>query len=147
AGFTLVLDDVRDPGNLGTIIRVADWFGVKNIICSSKTAEWQNPKVISASKGSFVRVNLFYIDIVTYLLGVPRDMMIAGTFMYGKNIHETSFQENTIFVMGNESSGISEEVAELVKTRITIPRYGHAESLNVGVATAIVCDNFRRQIK
>ncbi|MBT31248.1 MAG: RNA methyltransferase [Thalassobius sp.] len=145
--LTLILEDVRDPGNLGTIMRIADWYQVTDIICSTKTAEWQNPKVISASKGSFTRVNLYYTDICEYLNKLPKETMIIGTFMYGKSIHEIPFQQPSVVVMGNESAGISDEVSELIKTRVTIPRYGHAESLNVGVATAIVCDNFRRQVK
>ena len=145
--LTLVLEDIRDPGNLGTIMRIADWYQVSNIICSTKSAEWQNPKVISASKGSFTRVSLYYTDLYDYLSTVSNEVIIIGTFMYGKSIHEIPLQKPSVFVMGNESAGISNEVAELIKTRVTIPRYGLAESLNVGVATAIVCDNFRRQVK
>lgn len=138
----LILDDVRDPGNLGTIIRIADWYGIKNMVCSNESADFYNPKVLNSSMGSFTRVNVSYTDIYTYLLQV--NYPIYGAFLEGKNIHQSEFLPTGFIVMGNESNGISDQVGSLVTDRITIPRFGNAESLNVAIATAIICDNFRR---
>ncbi|GAA4403733.1 RNA methyltransferase [Nibrella viscosa] len=141
--LALVLDDVRDPGNLGTILRIADWYGIRKIICSDTTADVYNPKVISASKGSFTRVDWWYGDLVAWLKQQP-DIPVYGAFLDGGNVHQTAFGGTGYLVMGNESNGISPEVAALVSRRVTIPRYGGAESLNVGIATAIILDNWRR---
>ncbi len=138
----LALDDVRDPGNLGTIIRIADWYAIKHIICSEASADFYNPKVLNSSMGSFTRVKVFYTDLFTYLpqLGMP----IYGAFLGGQNIHNAQLKPEGIILMGNESQGISDKIGELVSSRLTIPRFGHAESLNVAIATAIICDNFKR---
>ncbi|SIT01256.1 TrmH family RNA methyltransferase [Belliella pelovolcani] len=138
----LALDDVRDPGNLGTIIRIADWYGIKHIICSEESADIYNPKVLNSSMGSFTRVNVYYTDLYTYLptLNLP----IYGAFLGGKDIHQQNLKSTGVILMGNESNGISDRIAELVTERLTIPRFGHAESLNVAIATAIICDNFKR---
>ena len=141
--FVLVLDDIRDPGNLGTIIRIADWYGITKIICSETTTDWYNPKVISATKGSFTRVSGFYTDLKQYLSGIT-NTAIYGAFMAGQNVHEVSFGQSGYIVMGNESTGISTDVEVFVNQKITIPRFGHAESLNVGIAAAVVLDNLRR---
>ncbi len=141
--FVLVLDDIRDPGNLGTIIRVADWYGISKIICSETTTDWYNPKVISATKGSFTRVSGFYTDLKQYFADTT-NKAIYGTFMNGKPIHNVSFEQAGYVVMGNESNGISADVEAFINQKITIPRFGHAESLNVGIATAVVLDNLRR---
>lgn len=138
----LALDDVRDPGNLGTIIRIADWYGIKNIVCSSESADFYNPKVLNSSMGSFTRVNVSYTDIYKFLLQVKSP--IYGAFLDGKSIHQSKFSPSGVIVMGNESYGISDQVGSLVTERITIPRFGNAESLNVAIATAIICDNFKR---
>jgi TrmH family RNA methyltransferase len=141
--FVLVLDDIRDPGNLGTILRIADWYGIRKLICSLSTADVYNPKVISASKGSFTRVAWYYCDLKMYLAEQAQGP-VYGAFLDGASVHSLDFGKAGYIVMGNEANGISAEVEELVSQRITIPRYGAAESLNVGIATAIICDNLRR---
>jgi TrmH family RNA methyltransferase len=145
--YVLVLDDIRDPGNLGTILRIADWYGITKIICSPTTTDWYNPKVIAASKGSFTRVKGYYTELDIYLEKVrstDRGTRIYGTFLEGKNIHQTAFSETGYIVMGNESNGISPDVEAFITQKITIPRFGGAESLNVGIAAAVVLDNWRR---
>jgi RNA methyltransferase, TrmH family len=142
--YALVLDDIRDPGNLGTIIRTADWYGIRAIIASESTADFYNPKTISASMGSFLRVGVFYTSLPEYLRSAP---LVYGTFLKGTTIHELSFAEGGFIVIGNESNGISPEVERLVHQKIMIPRFGAAESLNAGVATAVVLDNLRRSKK
>jgi TrmH family RNA methyltransferase len=141
--FVLVLDDIRDPGNLGTIIRIADWYGINKIICSETTTDWYNPKVISATKGSFTRVKGFYTDLKQYLDNLT-DTDVYGTFMTGQSVHGVTFGQSGYVVMGNESNGISADIEAFVNQKITIPRFGHAESLNVGIAAAVVLDNLRR---
>lgn len=142
--FVLVLDDVRDPGNLGTIIRIADWYGIRKIVCSNSTTEFYNPKVIASAKGSFTRVSVFYTDLPDYFSKLP-NLPVIGTFMEGSSLHDFDFPAGEVYlVMGNESNGISAGVARFISTKITIPRFGEAESLNVGVATALVCDAWRR---
>lgn len=139
--FALVLDDIRDPGNLGTMLRTADWFGISKVIASHETSDFYNSKVISASMGSFTRVAVFYTDLVEFLCSTK--MQVFGTFLEGEEIHKVDFGEGGLIVIGNESRGISAEVARFITRKITIPRYGHAESLNAAVATAIVLDNIR----
>jgi TrmH family RNA methyltransferase len=139
--LALVLDDVRDPGNVGTIVRTADWYGIANVIASSETADFYNPKTISATMGSFLRVHMYYTSLAEYLVGRSN---IFGAFLEGSNVHHWDSVKDGFIVIGNESNGISESVARLVHHRITIPRYGHAESLNAGVAAAVILDNFRR---
>ncbi|MCH7409421.1 RNA methyltransferase [Belliella sp. DSM 111904] len=138
----LALDDVRDPGNMGTIIRIADWYGISEIVCSLESADCFNPKVINASMGSFTRVNIFYTDLPSYLQTVTSP--IYGAFLGGDNIHNRKLVAEGVILMGNESNGISAEVGSFVTDRLTIPRFGNAESLNVAIATAIICDNFKR---
>lgn len=143
--YVLVLDDIRDPGNLGTMIRIADWYGIRKMVCSLTTTDWYNPKVVAASKGSFTRVQGFYTDLKTYFEGhLASEVSVYGTFLEGKNIHQITFAKTGYIVMGNESNGIGSEVEQFVTDKITIPRFGEAESLNVGIATAIVLDNWRR---
>lgn len=143
--YVLVLDDIRDPGNLGTMIRIADWYGIRKMVCSLTTTDWYNPKVVAASKGSFTRVQGFYTDLKTYFEGrLASEVSVYGTFLEGKNIHQITFTKTGYIVMGNESNGIGSEVEKFVTDKITIPRFGEAESLNVGIATAIVLDNWRR---
>jgi RNA methyltransferase, TrmH family len=140
--LALALDDIRDPGNLGTIIRVADWYGIEKIISSPQTAEIFNPKVLHASMGSFCRIRWKYADLVQVLpqTAVP----IYGACLEGQNVHGLVLKEEGIILMGNESRGISDELMPLVHHKISIPKFGTAESLNVAIATAVICDNFRR---
>jgi RNA methyltransferase, TrmH family len=140
--FALILDDIRDPGNLGTIIRVADWYGIHKIICSHSTVDFYNPKVISATMGSFTRSNLYYTDLEDFIK--KQAINIYGTLLNGDNIHQTKFAESGYIVIGNEANGISPEIERLITHKITIPKFGQAESLNAGIATAVVLDNLRR---
>jgi len=145
--WLLVLDQINDPGNLGTILRIADWYGINKVICSPNTAELYNPKVIAASKGSFLRVQVSYQPLDVYLQSLPEQTPILGAFLEGACIHQLQLDKPTqggLVVMGSEAQGISQEVAQQIKHRVTIPAFGGAESLNVGVATAILCDNLRR---
>jgi len=143
--IALVLDSIRDPGNLGTIIRTADWYGVKNIIASEDTADFYNPKVLSASMGSFCRVAIQYVSLIDYLTAVRKP--IYGTFLNGLDVHTLSFSNGGLIVIGNESHGISTEVERLVSQKITLPRYGKAESLNAAIAAGIVLDVVRQSKK
>ncbi|MDO4763059.1 MAG: RNA methyltransferase [Flavobacteriaceae bacterium] len=139
APIQLVLDNVQDPGNLGTIIRLADWFGIEQIICSEETADFYNPKVIQATMGSFTRVNIVYQDIKELLKNADRP--IFGTDMLGENLYETTFPEKFYLILGNEGNGIRPEIKELVHQNICIPRFGKhksTESLNVSMATGII---------
>ncbi len=143
--YVLVLDDVSDPGNLGTIIRIADWYGVKKIVCSESTTDLYNPKVIAASKGSFTRVQVYYTNLPEYLSTQAGNRMVAGAFLGGESLYDFKFgTEGGYIVMGNESNGVSSDVERYVTNKITIPRFGVAESLNVGIATAVILDNMRR---
>lgn len=143
-GFTLVLDDIRDPGNLGTMIRTADWYGITSILASPETTDVYNPKVINATMGSFLRVNVHYVPLDATLASV--NLPVYGTFLDGTDVHATRFGKGGLMVIGNESRGISQAVEKLVTHRITIPRIGHAESLNASVAAAIVLDNIQRKL-
>ena len=139
-GFDLVLDDIRDPGNLGTIIRLADWYGIQNLICSETTAEFYNPKVISASMGSFFRINLYRTNL-TKFLSENKSRKIYGALLEGENVHKVEFAKDGLLLIGNESHGINSDLIPLISDKITIPRIGEAESLNAAMATAIICDN------
>ena len=146
--LTLALDSVQDPGNLGTIIRIADWFGIETILCSHETADAYNPKVIQATMGSIARVRIIYTDLTKTLETIASEMPIYGTFLDGENIHSRQLPKEAVIVMGNEGKGISQEVARLVTDRVLIPNYPEgrptADSLNVAIATAITCAEFRR---
>jgi TrmH family RNA methyltransferase len=137
--LVIVLDDVRDPGNLGTIIRTADWFGVTHIVCSDTTTDFYNPKVIAASMGSFTRVRVTSLSLLQFL-GIAREQKIPsmGAFLDGRNIFETKSPTHGFLVMGSESHGIHEDIEPFITDRITIPRFGKAESLNVATATAVI---------
>jgi TrmH family RNA methyltransferase len=143
--IALVLDSIRDPGNLGTIIRTADWYGVKNIIASEDTADFYNPKVLGATMGSFTRVDIQYVSLTDYLTAAKKP--IYGTFLDGLDVHQLSFKTGGLIVIGNESNGISPDVEKLVSQKITIPRVGRAESLNAAIATGIVLDIIRQSQK
>jgi TrmH family RNA methyltransferase len=146
--LTLALDSVQDPGNLGTIIRIADWFGIETILCSHETADAYNPKVIQATMGSIARVRIIYTDLTKTLEAIASEMPIYGTFLDGENIHSRQLPQEAVIVMGNEGKGISQDVARLVTDRVLIPNYPEgrptADSLNVAIATAITCAEFRR---
>lgn len=143
-GYTLVLDDIRDPGNLGTMIRTADWYGITTILASPETTDVYNPKVINATMGSFLRVDVHYVPLDATLAST--NLPVYGTFLDGTDVHAVHFGKGGLVVIGNESRGISPAVEKLVTHRITIPRIGHAESLNASVATAIVLDNIQRKL-
>jgi TrmH family RNA methyltransferase len=138
---TLVLDGIQDPGNLGTIIRTADWFGIKKIICSEDTVEFYNSKVLQATMGSIFHVEIAYTNIKEFLSAA--DNNIYGAVLDGKNLNENIFEEDPIIVIGNESKGISIEVRNLLTHPITIKKNGFAESLNAGVATGIILSHWR----
>ena len=140
--YGLVLDDIRDPGNLGTIIRIADWYGIGAIICSTTTVELCNPKVLHASMGSFTKVKLYYTDLPTYLN--EAQLPIIGAFTTGEDVHYASLPSEGLIVIGNETRGISKALMPYIQQQVSIPRYGGAESLNAAIATAILCDNLRR---
>lgn len=141
--LTLVLDRIQDPGNMGTIIRIADWFGIRHLVCSHDTVSCYNPKVVQATMGGFFRTCVEYADIVAWLksCGMP----VFGAMLDGKNVYETKLQKPAALVIGNESKGISETVSECLTNRILIPNYGGTcESLNAAVATGILCAEFCR---
>lgn len=144
----LALDDIQDPGNLGTIIRIADWFGIKHIFCSTATADAFNPKTVQATMGALSRVELHYVNLPEFLSEM-KDIPVYGTFLDGTDLYTRDLTPNGIIVMGNEGNGISPEIAQLVTDRLLIPNYpkdtATSESLNVAVATAIVCGEFRRR--
>ena len=142
-GYALVLDNIRDPGNLGTIIRIADWYGIESIICSPETTDEFHPKVISASMGSFLRIAVYRVELTSYLekVSVP----VYGTLVdQGTSVHELDFASQGLIVLGNESEGISRSVQGYITEDIRIPQYGKAESLNVSIAAAVICDNLKR---
>ena len=143
--YTIVLDGIRDPGNLGTIIRICDWYGFKQLVLSDDCTEIYNPKVIMSSMGSFSRIEFMYVDLVVFFNSHPSVKKI-GAVLNGENIHQYKFPDTGFIILGNESNGIREDVLELLDERITIPSFGEAESLNVGISTAIIADNLRRFI-
>jgi TrmH family RNA methyltransferase len=140
--FSLVLDSVQDPGNMGTIIRTADWFGIQDIICSEDTVDVYNPKVVQATMGSLARVNIHYADLASVLPQIK--LPIFGAMLNGQNMYNTYFGTEGLLVMGNEGNGISAAVEQLITSAVTIPRTGNAESLNVAIATAILCSEIKR---
>nr|WP_315145316.1 RNA methyltransferase [uncultured Flavobacterium sp.] len=145
SGLILALDAVRDPGNLGTILRLCDWFGINQLICSKDAVDIYNPKVVQATMGSIARVNVNYIDLESFINQTK--MPVFGTFMEGDNIYKTVLPQEGIIVMGNEANGISPEIEKLIINRLSIPRFGalqKTESLNVATATAVVLSEFRR---
>ena len=145
----LALDGVQDPGNLGTIIRVADWFGIEDIFCSPDTVEVYNPKVIQATMGAIARIRTHYTSLSEMLVKL-QDAPIFGTFLDGSNIYQEALSSNGLIIMGNEGNGISPEIAALVNRRLFIPNYPTdrptSESLNVAIATSIICAEFRRRM-
>ena len=146
--LVLALDGVQDPGNLGTILRIADWFGIRQVLCNEGTADVFNPKCVQSCMGALARVEVYYCNLPEVLIKVKA--LIYGTFLNGKDIYKEELSQNGIIIMGNEGNGISEEVSKLVNRRLLIPNYPKGspttESLNVAVATGIVCAEFRRRI-
>ncbi len=141
--FAIALDDIRDPGNLGTIIRTADWYGVTKIIASEETADFYNSKVIHATMGSFTRVQVHYTGLAQYLQRFsPRTF---GAYLDGEDVHHKEFGDHGIVLIGNEARGISPALLPFITDKVTIPRFGKAESLNAAIATAIICDNIRNR--
>ena len=145
----LALDFIQDPGNLGTILRIADWFGINTLICSENTVDVYNPKVVQASMGAIFRINTRYTNLEEFIkISAKNQVPVYGAFPEGKNIYTESLSANGILIMGNEGNGISPEIARLVGQRISIPSFSSgkgSESLNVAVATAICCSEFRRR--
>lgn len=144
ARLSLALDGVQDPGNLGTIIRIADWFDIDTIYCSEDTADAWNPKVVQATMGSIARVHLIYTDLRKLILNAQ--VPVYGTFLDGENIYTSSLSTNGIIVMGNEGNGISQDIRSLITRKLLIPQFHEGpESLNVAIATAITCSEFKRR--
>lgn len=143
--IVLALDDIRDPGNLGTIIRIADWFGVTHIVASETTVDFYNPKTVTATMGSFTRVSVLYTDLPDFLTQAEKaGTPIVVADMAGESAHTATLPKNGILLMGSESHGVSEETRTLASQTVSIPRFGSAESLNVSVATGILLDAMRR---
>lgn len=147
-GLTIALDGVQDPGNFGTIIRIADWFGIRTILCSHDTADAYNPKVVQATMGSIARTRIIYTDLCRTLSALDKAIPVYGTLLDGDNIYTQELTSDGIIVFGNEGKGISPAVRQLVSRRLLIPDFcegNTAESLNVAIATAITCSEFRRR--
>ena len=145
SGLIVALDSIRDPGNLGPIIRLCDWFGVKELICSKETVDCFNPKVIQATMGSITRVNVSYMNLVPFLRGI--ETSVFGAFMEGENVYHKTLPKTGVLVMGNEANGVSKEVEAVITEKMSIPRFGDlqaTESLNVATATAILLSEFSR---
>lgn len=144
-GLILALDSINDPGNLGTIIRLCDWFGIEQLVCSNETVDCFNSKVVQASMGSLTRVAVSYLDLKKYLQNALVPIFLAD--IDGLNVYKTKLPDSAVLVLGNEANGISDEIKQLETTKITIPRYGafqQTESLNVATASAILLSEFRR---
>lgn len=148
--LTLALDGVQDPGNVGTIIRIADWFGIEDIYCSHQTADCWSPKVVQATMGSIARVRIHYVDLARLINSLPDSYPVYGTLLDGENIYASQLSQAGMIVMGNEGNGISPAIREMVTNPLLIPNYPAgrptADSLNVAIATAITCSEFRRRM-
>ncbi len=147
--YILALDDIKDPGNLGTIIRTADWFGIDTIICSQETVDVYNPKVVQATMGSLARVVVHYLDLKSVLSDIPPEINVYGSFLQGEDVRKVEKNEKGILLIGSEAHGISKDYLSLITHKITIPSFaqdksGTAESLNASIATAVLCYEFRR---
>ena len=144
-GLTVALDAINDPGNLGTIIRLCDWFGVEELVCSKDTVDCYNQKVVQASMGSLTRISIRYVDLAKYLAETKKPTFIAD--MDGENVYKTNLPKQGVLIMGNEANGVSNEIKNLITHKISIPRFGdtqETESLNVATATAILLSEFKR---
>jgi TrmH family RNA methyltransferase len=142
-GISLILDEIQDPGNLGTMIRIADWYGIKNIICSLNSVDCYNNKCIQATMGSIARVQVVYTDLIT--LFEKNTLPVYGAFMDGENISTTQIDKNALVIIGNEGKGINPNLHQYITKKISIKRLGQAESLNAAIATAIICDRIINQ--
>ena len=149
SNMALALDDIRDPGNLGTIIRIADWFGINHIFCSNESVEAYNPKTVQATMGSIARVNLYYVDLGEILLRYENENIpVYGAMLRGNNVYNEALSNNGILVIGSEANGISESVGRCITNPISIPSYAQnegPESLNAAVAAAVLCAEFKRR--
>ncbi len=142
-GLVLAIENLQDPGNLGTLVRIADWYGIGKMLLSPESVDLYNPKTIQSSMGSFLRVNVFYTNLKEIFK--KRKIPLYGTFPIGDNIYTTNLSSVGYILLGNESRGISSELSDFVDFRLSIPNFGKAESLNVAVAGAVVLDNFKRR--
>lgn len=149
--LSLALDDIQDPGNLGTIIRIADWFGIRDILCSEHSVDVFNAKTVQATMGALARVRVHAVNLADFLQSCDDELPVYGTFLDGENIYNKPLTPQGIIVMGNEGNGISERIEKLVTEKLLLPNYPigepTSESLNVGVATALICAEFRRRMK
>lgn len=145
----IALDDVQNPGNLGTIVRLADWFGIEHIFCSSGCADLYNPKVVQSTMGALARVKVHYCNLPELINSLPEGTPVYGTFLDGEDMYTKHLEQHGLIVMGNEGKGVSAEVGKLVTERLYIPNYPKeretSESLNVAIATAVICAEFRRK--
>ena len=144
-GLVLALDEINDPGNLGTIIRLCDWFGIEQLVCSKGTVDCYNPKVVQASMGSLTRVNIVYTNLESYLTETKKPTY--ASLMSGENVYKSKLPQDAVLVMGNEANGISKPILKLLNNSVSIPRFGdlkQTESLNVATATAILLSEFKR---
>ncbi len=139
---SILLDTIQDPGNFGTILRTACWYGIDQVVCSPKTADYLNPKVVQSSMGAFAHINVMYKDLKAFLNN--HNANVYGATIVGENINNVNFAKNSIILIGNESKGISKDILSFLNKKITIPKYGPMESLNAAIATAVICDKFRR---
>lgn len=142
--FSLVLDDIQDPGNFGTIIRTADWFGINTVICSENTVEAYNPKTVQSTMGSLCRVNVIYTSLPKFF--ETNEIPVYGALLEGQNIYKTAWTNEGLILLGNEGHGISKDLIKKINIPVTIPRFGDAESLNVAVSASIFCSEVRRNI-
>ena len=149
SNLVLALDDIQDPGNLGTIVRIADWFGIKDVFCSKGTADIYNPKAVQATMGALARVTVHYTDLLQSLDTLPAQVPVYGTFLEGQVIYDATLSKNGVIIMGNEGNGISAAIKQTVTRKLYIPNWPQgaptSESLNVAIATAVVCSEFRRR--
>lgn len=148
--LVMALDNIQDPGNMGTLLRVADWFGIRQVICSQGTTDVYNPKTVQATMGALARVDVHYLNLSQFLktlINIP----VYGTFLDGQSIYDTQLSSNGLLIMGNEGNGISPEIEKLVTSKLLIPSFpkdeATSESLNVGVAAAVICSEFRRRMQ
>jgi TrmH family RNA methyltransferase len=148
--LSLALDDVQDPGNLGTILRIADWFGIQDVFCSEHCADSYSPKTVQATMGALARVRVHVVNLPEFLFKCKKTIPIYGTFLDGNDIYAEALTKNGIVVMGNEGNGISAEIEQVINYKLLIPSFPlgvpSSESLNVGVATALICGEFRRRV-
>jgi TrmH family RNA methyltransferase len=143
--FSLVLNDIQDPGNFGTIIRTADWFGIQNIICSNETVDAYNPKTVQSTMGSLSRIKVYYTDLAAFI--EEAKLPVFGALLSGENIYQVNWGKEGLILLGNEGHGIAENLVKKITSAITIPRIGEAESLNVAVSAAIFCSEVSRNMK